>query len=242
MVTIRPALKEEILRDLDNTPFGKDLFKIEIQKDDYLLHLSYIPKKGFSFTLKELKEKRANRFNFITIEAPGQWMLEPEEFELENFGQARSRISSWARRIEDDYRASLPGFNDLEDFRSQIITEFEKTFKGEGIHFSKEEKENVESSLETIQEKIEKLYKEKDASKHQINIMKQQISKLKESVDILDKRTWVLAAANRVINIFKEVKSAVGEVKTITKDFNNLLPSSTENNESSPDQDDSTSE
>ena len=54
--------------------------------------------------------------------------------------------------------------------------------------------------------------------------MKDQIRRLKEGIEILDKRTWFLAAANRIINIFKEVRAAVGEVQALTKDFDNLLP------------------
>jgi hypothetical protein len=48
--------------------------------------------------------------------------------------------------------------------------------------------------------------------------------KLKDSIEILDKRTWMLAAVNRILNICKEVRAAVGEVKSLTKDIGNLLP------------------
>lgn len=65
--------------------------------------------------------------------------------------------------------------------------------------------------------------------------MKNQIKQLKDSIDILDKRTWVLASANRVLNIFKEVKAAVGEVTAITKDFNNLLPDLSEEDKATKD-------
>jgi hypothetical protein len=75
-----------------------------------------------------------------------------------------------------------------------------------------------------LQEKLEELFKDRHAKQKQINMMKEQIQKLKEGIKVLDKRTWALAAANRVINIFKEVRAAVGEIKEITRDFNNLLP------------------
>ena len=223
MVTVRPALRTEILRELDDTPFGKDLFDIEIQKDDALVRVTFIPKTQFSFSLKELKESVGNRYFFATFEAPGQWMLEIEEFQHENFAQARGRIRQWARRIEDDYVAEKPNFEGLEELRKKIVDEFDASKIPEGERFTDEEKEAQDHRLDELQEKIEKLYKDKHAERGQINLMKDQIKKLKESIDILDKRTWVLAAANRILNICKEVRAAVGEVKALTKDFDNLL-------------------
>lgn len=224
MATVRPALKAEIERDLDNTAFGKDLFNIQIQKEDFLIKIVYIVKNNFSFCIKDLKEPIANRYHFITQESPGQWMLETEEFQHENFQNARSRVQQWCKRIEDDYIATKPGFEELESIRKRIIEEFDASSITEGEQFSEQEKLERDHRLDEIEEKLENVYREKNADRQQINLMKQQISKLKEAIEVLDKRTWMLAAANRILNIFKEVRTAVGEVQALTRDFDNLLP------------------
>lgn len=224
MVTVRPAARTEILRELDNTAFGRDLFEIKIQDEDLLIQVTFLPKRQFSYCLKELKEPIGNRYYFVTFEAPGQWMLETEEFQHENFANARARVHQWSRRIEDDYVATKPGFEELEQLRSRMMDGFDASAIPEGDRFTKEEIEDQDHRLDEIEEKIEAIYKEKNADRQQINMMKDQIRRLKDAIEILDKRTWMLAAANRILNIFKEVRTAVGEVQALTKDFDNLLP------------------
>lgn len=224
MATIRPALLTEILRELDNTAFGKDLFEIKIQDEDFLIQVTFLPKRQFSYCLKELKEPVGNRYYFVTFEAPGEWMLETEEFQHENFATARGRIHQWSRRIEDDYVASKPGFEELEQLRNKMMVGFDAAAIPEGDQFTEKEKEDQDHRLDEIEEKIEAFYKEKKADQQQVNVMKDQIRRLKDAIKVLDKRTWMLAAANRILNIFKEVRTAVGEVQALTKDFDNLLP------------------
>lgn len=228
MITLRPSLKDDILRELDNTSFGKDLFVLEFQKNDYLINVSFIPNSAFSFKAKEVQNNSNPREQYLSIEAPGQWTLEPEEFQHESFGHARGRITSWALRIEADFKSSQPIDENFEKLRDEIISQFDHYNQNGGNHFSEEEKSTIHSSIDELKEKMEKLYTEKDATNQQLNIMRQQINKLTESIEILDKRTWVLAAANRVINIFKEVKAAVGEVQALTSDINKLIPQETE--------------
>jgi len=224
MATVRPALRNEILRELDNTVFGKDLFELTIQQEDFLVKIDYLPKKQFSYLLKKLDEPVGNRYYFSTIEAPGQWMLEAEEFQHENFANARNRINQWARRIQEDYSAIKPGFEDLEELRRKIISDYDASSYSDGEQFTSQEKMEQDSRLDEIEKKLESFYKDKEADRNQINIMKDQIRKLKEAIDVLDKRTWMLAAANRILNIFKEVKTAVNEVQELTQDIGNLLP------------------
>jgi hypothetical protein len=224
METVRPALRNAILRELDNTPFGKDLFDVKLQQEDFLIKITYIPNLRFTFVIKKLAEPVAPRYYFATYEAPGQWMLETEEIMHENFAQARARIHSWARRIEEDYKAAEPEFEALEELRATIFKNFRESDNLEGERFTSSEKEKFDAKLDELQSKLEDLLKDKHAKQDQIDMMKEQIRKLKNGIEILDKRTWSLAAVNRVLNIFKEVRAAVGEVKTLTRDFENLLP------------------
>lgn len=232
MYTIRPSVKEQILRELDNTPFGKDLFEVKIQEEDYLISVTYLPKKNFNFVLKELTESKNVRNKFLTLEAPGDWTLEQEEFEHEHFQPGRNRIIHWARRIEEDYKASLSRPENYETIRSQLFEGFDKKSIPEGERFSNEEKEKMDHRLSDLQDKMEKLYNKENATNHQLGLMRQQIRRLKDSIEILDKRTWILAAANRVLNIYKEVRAAVNEVKVLTSEIDNLLPDLSNGNES----------
>lgn len=230
MITLRPALKEEILQTLDNTSFGKDLFNVNLQNADYLIQVIFIPNGNFIFTIKEIQDPKTNKY-FNSFESPGDWKLEEEIFEHEQFIHAKNRIHTWANRIEQDYKANLPNYSGLEELRQKILNDFATIGNQKEIHFSDEDKEGITKKLNDLENKIETLFNEKEATRHQINLMKQQISRLKESVKVLDKRTWLLAAANRIINIFKEVKAAVNEVTAITKDFQTLLPQETTDNE-----------
>jgi hypothetical protein len=49
MANVRPALRNEILRDLDNTAFGKDSFEVKIQEQDFLSQIAYRPRRHFTF-------------------------------------------------------------------------------------------------------------------------------------------------------------------------------------------------
>ena len=224
MGTVRPALKQEILRELDNTAFGKSLFDVEIQKNGNLVSVTFIPDPNFRFELSEYKEIVQGRFHYKTFEAPGQWMIEGEEFNHENFQNARSRIHAWASRIEQDYKAAKPEYDDLENLREKIFQEL----GGENIEgheqFSQEEKQKADERLNDLEEKIGAVLRKRNADQTQINILHDQIRKLKTAIEILDKRTWSLAVANRILNIFKEAKMAVGEVQSLTRDVGNLLP------------------
>ncbi len=228
MSTLRPSLRDEILRELDNTSFGKDLFDLKFHEDGFLICVNFIPNENFSFKTKEIENSRNPREQYLSLESPGQFTLEAEEFKHETFGNSRNRILSWAHRIEADIKASNPIDSSYDEIRDQILSQFKQYESDGNIHFTKEEKDTIHESLNELKSKMEALYKEKDATQHQLNLMKQQITKLTESIEILDKRTWVLAAANRVINIFKEVKAAVGEVKTITNDISKLIPQNTD--------------
>ena len=229
MINLRPSLREDILRDLDNNHFGKGIFNLRFQEEDFLIYVEFLPNRKFSLKLIDSTDKSNPKENYTTIESPGQWILEPEEFCYENFGQAKSRIASWAHRIEADFKASKPDDGTYQDLREQILSQFKKYEAREGEYFSEKEKIDVHATLEELKKKIESLYKEKEATNQQLNLMRQQINKLNEGIEILDKRTWLMAAANRVINIFKEVKAAVGEVNILTNDINKLLLQETGN-------------
>jgi hypothetical protein len=70
-------------------------------------------------------------------------MLEAEETPLENFAQARARIQHWAKRIEDDYRATSRDFEDLEELRNHIIEEFGAADIREGERFFHDDKTKI---------------------------------------------------------------------------------------------------
>ena len=232
MGTVRPALKEEILRELDNTVFGKSLFEVRIQQDGNLVGVIFIPNREFKFELSDYKEAVQGRFYYKTFESPGQWMVEGEEFNHENFQNARSRIHAWANRIEQDYKAAKPEYSDLEELREKIFQDLGAENFEEYEQFSPEEKEKADERLNQVEEKIEAILRDRHADQSQINILHDQIRKLKAAIEVLDKRTWSLAVANRILNIFKEAKMAMGEVRSLTKDIGNLLPDlSSEENE-----------
>lgn len=159
--TVRPAVRQEISRELANTPFGKDLFSIKLQHGEYLISVVFTPKPNFFFCLKELPEIVNARFYFETIEAPGLWKLEKEEFQHEGFAQARGRLAQWAGRIQSDYVAQKNDFEGLERLREHIFAEFEKTDIPEGERFTPEEKQAQERKVEELEQKIEALYREK---------------------------------------------------------------------------------
>lgn len=235
MVTIRPAVIEQINNQLDQTVFSKHLFDMAVNQDDFIIKITFNGSNDYEFLLKEHSKPKQGRYRFLTIESPGDIALETEFFDHENLNNARSRIHSWAHRIEEDFRLMAPNDSDLEALRQEFMNQFSGS-SDDRSHFSPEEQNTVFSKLKDLEEKLEEFYKEKEATNQQLNILHQQIEILKKGVGILDKRTWLSAACNRVLDIYKEVKAAKKEVSGLLGDMENLLPGPTETqNESESD-------
>jgi phage shock protein A len=140
--------------------------------------------------------------------------------------EPRHRIISWARRIEEDYKISVPDTSELEALRDEFLNNFDRN-NSEIAHFSIDEKKQLFEKLKNLENHIEEFYREKEATQHQINVLHQKVDILRKGVEILDKRTWISAAFNRVLDIYKEVKAAKNEVSGLLVDMNNLLPDAT---------------
>jgi predicted ATP-dependent endonuclease of OLD family len=220
--TLRPALRNEILRELDQTVFGQHLFDLRIQEGECLIKVTYNPKPEFYFELREFEGPGTGRNAYITNEAPGQYALEAEEYRHEKIENGRGRIHSWARRIEEDYKAQRQEEDLFEALRKEFTEGIDQSnLEGQ---FTDDEQEKLNIRLEEMEKRLEKVFEEKAATQQQINSMHEQIRKLKQSVEILDKRTWVLAALHRVLDIYKEVKASTGEVRELLNDVGNMLP------------------
>lgn len=228
--TLRPALRQEILRELDNTSFSQHLFDVRMQEGDSLIKITYKPKPEYCFELKELEGAGTGRNAYVTFEAPGQYTLETEEYRHEKIENGRGRIHSWARRIEEDYRAKHVD----KDFFEELRQEFEENLTQDHLDepFSSEEQHSMSDRLDALESKLQQVLEQKEAGQRDINMLHEQIRKLKQSVEILDKRTWFLAAFHRVLDIYKEVKMSTGEVRELMKDVGGMLPAPDDESES----------
>ncbi|BCG65211.1 MAG: hypothetical protein methR_P3036 [Methyloprofundus sp.] len=222
MITIRPAILKQIENELDQTVFSKHMFQVSVNDPNHIIKVNFKGNDSYQFQLKELAEIKQGRFKFVTSESPGQITLELEQFDHENLINARNRIHAWANRIEEDYRISVPEDIELEDIRKEFTEKFTGSSE-DTSYFSHKEQSIVSDKLSEFERKFEELYKEKHATNQQMNQMRQQIEKLKRGIEILDKRTWLSAACNRVLDIYKEVKAAKNEVSGLLGDMDDLL-------------------
>ena len=140
-----------------------------------------------------------------TIEAPGEYKNEQTNNHT-SIDICINAISSWLRRLHDDLENInvLSTTSDMDNIQNLL----DEKIPNEEEQFSNQEKNNLESKLQELQERIEKLELSgeinKDDANHSIKILEDS----KQNLQTYPKKAWYL-------NFYNRMKATDGVMKTL---------------------------
>lgn len=195
MLKLRPNTLKEIQSILDESYFTKDSFVLEnnpIRKS--FLRIEFTPEPKYVFIAKE------NKGEYVTIEKPGIYLENEEEFKRENFSFILHAVYSWVDRIKEDLDSNYSVMQDgnLEYFIKKIKQFFSK-YENTNEYFKRLEIIEISGTLSDLDSSICNNKKELFLLDADTASFHNTVESLKKDLNIYPKNVWCVISKNKII-------------------------------------------
>lgn len=219
------STKRTVYNALDDSPFGSASFECLFQEAETvgpILTIKFRDNNEFQFKITDAKDEYGrNLYQFYYSPAK----FTKSSYVNDEFNKFSDFILKWCSYIKNELIASNPVYEDFEKFKQEINSKIEEYSNDPLCRFDDEEKKNLKSKLDELQNKFEELKRNHEITDNELSKVKAVVSSLTENLKDFPKKTWFRSAASKMYDMSATLMTSQAGQKILEQSANKLLNS-----------------
>lgn len=215
MPKLRQTIICQIYSALENSSFSLRDFKVDVEGSDYLVHIVFVPRPQYEFsiverdfavrTLTDFFRQTPPDIRLATIESPGEYRIEDTR-KHDSIEQCIGRIAQWCQNIKEDLSARIHVQEELEEFETEMERRINEAAAGDSQEkFSESEVSSLSQKLDSLAEKFEELERANTITEKELAEVRAELEKMKGTLPIYPKSTWYKTAGHKLMDEIKRI-------------------------------------
>lgn len=217
MPKLRRTVISQVYSALKASSFSLRDFKVDIEETKELIHVVFLPKAAYSFTISE-KDFRVNSMltagrpappdiGLITIESPGDY----KATEIQRQGSMDScvrRIGTWCKNIEGELSTPIPEPDNLTEFEAELERNINEATGDTDEKFSDTEIAELSTKLDALSVKFEELKTANTITEAGLEEVRRELQKMRDTLPFYPKKVWYKTAGHKFLDVTKRILAA----------------------------------
>lgn len=197
---------KRIMDQLDESCFTNAAFEVETPNSgDNLAHIRFCDRPEYQFSIHTGYEG----FNVIYI--PGNVYSTVNQSQ-KTFDDCLKSLKNWTNNIRSELLTVNPLYNEFEEFKKLLNDTIEEKYKTSYEAFSPEEFNNLKTSFDDLNRKLEDLHFKATLTEKELEEIKKTMGELLNDAEKFPKKVWYRAFGNNMVKLItKTLGTSAGQ-------------------------------